>query len=175
MRRSGRVGRSRKAHPDQQVYEFDPATGQITFGDGVHGAAVPLGFRNVVATYEAISDSSGVIAADAANTLINSAPFVTGVTNPQPGSGGTGVGSQARGDPARTADLPRRRNRAVTTADYALMATQVAGIVGASTIAGRHPTYPGRPIPESSAFTSSRPTRTRFRSRRGHRSRPPRP
>ena len=134
------------ARSDQQVYEFDPATGEITFGDGVHGAAVPPGFRNVVATYQAISPSSGVIAANAAITLINSAPFVTGVNNPQPGSGGTGVGSQTEAI-LRGPQLFRARNRAVTTADFALMATQVGGIVKAHAIAGRHLAYPGNTIP----------------------------
>ena len=47
------------------------------------------------ATYQAISPSSGVLAANSVTTLINSAPFITGVNNPNPGSGGTGVGSQA--------------------------------------------------------------------------------
>ncbi len=37
-----------QARPDDQVYELDAATGDITFGDGVHGAAVPQGFDNVV-------------------------------------------------------------------------------------------------------------------------------
>ena len=57
------------ARPDDRVYEFDPATGEITFGDGVRSEAVPPGFRNVVATYQAISPSSGVIAANAASTF----------------------------------------------------------------------------------------------------------
>jgi predicted phage baseplate assembly protein len=134
------------ARPDDRVYEFDPATGEITFGDGVHGAAIPPGFRNVVATYQAINASSGVIAAKAASTLINSAPFVTGVNNPQPGSGGTGLGSQAEAI-ARGPQVFRARNRAVTVADFALMATQVAGISRAHAIGGRHPAYPGNTIP----------------------------
>ena len=134
------------ARSDQQVYEFDPATGQITFGDGVHGAAVPPGFRNVVATYQAISPSSGVLAANSVTTLINSAPFVTGVNNPNPGSGGTEVGSQAEAI-ARGPQIFRAKGRAVTTADFALLATEVAGIVKAHAIAGRHPAYPGKPIP----------------------------
>ena len=134
------------ARSDQQVYEFDPATGQITFGDGVHGAAVPPGFRNVVATYQAISPSSGVLAANSVTTLINSAPFITGVNNPNPGSGGTEVGSQAEAI-ALGPQIFRAKGRAVTTADFALLATEVAGIVKAHAIAGRHPAYPGKPIP----------------------------
>jgi predicted phage baseplate assembly protein len=135
-----------RAKPDDQVYELDPATGELTFGDGVHGAAIPPGFRNVIATYEAISPSSGVLAANSATTLINSAPFVTGVTNPQPGSGGTAVGTQAEAI-TRGPQVFRARNRAVTTADFALLATEVAGIVKAHAISGWHPAFPGNTIP----------------------------
>jgi len=135
-----------QARPDQKVYEFDPATGEITFGDGVHGAAVPQGFRNVFATYQVISPSTGVLGAGAANTLISSAPNVTGVTNPDPGSGGTQVGTQAEAI-GRGPQLFRAQGRAVTTADFAFLATQTAGIVRATAIAGRHPAYPGNPIP----------------------------
>ena len=134
------------AKPDDRVYELDAATGELTFGDGVHGAAIPPGFRNVEATYKAISPSSGVLAAGSVTTLINSAPFVTGVSNPNPSSGGTEVGSQAEAI-ARGPQLFRSRGRAVTTDDYALMATQAGGIVRAHAIAGRHPSYPGKQIP----------------------------
>ncbi len=134
------------AKPDDRVYELDPATGELTFGDGVHGAAIPPGFRNVEATYKAISPSSGVLAAGTVTTLINSAPFVTGVTNPNPSSGGSEVGSQADAI-ARGPQLFRTKGRAVTTDDYALMATQAGGVVRAHAIAGRHPSYPGKSIP----------------------------
>jgi predicted phage baseplate assembly protein len=134
------------AKPDDQVYEFDPATGEITFGDGVHGVAIPPGFRNVLANYKAISPSSGVLAANSVTTLISSAPFVTEVNNPNPGSGGTTIGSQAEAI-ARGPQVFRSRGRAVTTDDFALLATQAAGIVRAHAIACHHPAYPGKPIP----------------------------
>ncbi len=135
-----------QARSDQQVYEFDPATGEITFGNGVTGAAIPQGFRNVLATYQAINPSSGIPAANSVTTLINSAPFITGVTNPNPGSGGTTVGSQADAI-VRGPQIFRARERAVTTDDFALMATQVGGVVKAHAIGCRHPAYPGKPIP----------------------------
>jgi predicted phage baseplate assembly protein len=134
------------ARPDQQLYEFDAATGAMTFGNGANGAAVPAGFQNVLATYAVISPSAGVLAAGAVSMLINSAPNVTGVTNPNPGSGGTDIGSQADAI-ARGPQTYRARGRAVTTADFALLATQVVGIVRAQAISGRHPAYPGKPIP----------------------------
>ena len=135
-----------QARSDQQVYEFDPATGEITFGNGVTGAAIPQGFRNVLATYQAINPSSGIPAANSVTTLINSAPFITGVTNPNPGSGETTVGSQADAI-VRGPQIFRAGERAVTTDDFALMATQVGGVVKAHAIGCRHPAYPGKPIP----------------------------
>jgi alpha-L-arabinofuranosidase len=39
-----------KAGPDEQVYEFDPRTGRIEFGDGSHGAVPPQGAQ-VTADY----------------------------------------------------------------------------------------------------------------------------
>jgi predicted phage baseplate assembly protein len=135
-----------QARPDQQVYAFDPASGALTFGDGVHGAAVPPGFRNVAVTYQAISPSPAVFAANSANTLIDAAPSITKVTNPSPGSDGSATGSQ--GDALRRGPQAyRARGRAVTPADFALLATQAAGVVRAQAIAGRHPAYPGKAIP----------------------------
>src|SRR5205823_4995957 len=43
----------------------------------------------------------------------------------------------------------RARNRAVTVADYALMALKTAGaqVARAHAISGFHPSFPGRPVP----------------------------
>ncbi len=37
------------ADPDDRVFTLDPATGILTFGDGLAGRSVPAGYRNVVA------------------------------------------------------------------------------------------------------------------------------
>ena len=47
---AGRRSRAwRRAQPDDRVFVLDPADGTLTFGDGLHGRAVPEGYRNVVA------------------------------------------------------------------------------------------------------------------------------
>jgi predicted phage baseplate assembly protein len=135
--------------PDAKVYELDPGTGVLEFGDGVHGAAIPPGFRNVLATYKAVSDTgAGGIDAQAVSVLLTSAPFVTGVSNPRPASGGSPLESQ---DDAirRGPQVLRARGRAVTEADFELLALQAPGarVLRAHAIAGRHPSYPGHPIP----------------------------
>ncbi len=98
------------------------------------------------ATYQWINAYPGIPAANSVTTLINSATNITGVTNPDPGSGGTAIGSQADAI-VRGPQIFRSRERAVTTDDFALMATQAGGIVKAHAIACHHPAYPGKPIP----------------------------
>ena len=134
---------------DDRVFTLDPLNGVVTFGDGVNGAAVPPGFRHITAaSYRSGGGDAGAIDADAASTLLSSAPFVQGVTNPLPASGGRDRESQ-REAVARGPQEIRARRRAVTIADYALLAgrTQGAQVERAHAVAGLHPSYPGNPIP----------------------------
>ncbi|MBP2330396.1 putative phage baseplate assembly protein [Kibdelosporangium banguiense] len=134
---------------DDRVFVVDYATGEVTFGDGVNGAAVPPGFRNVRAVrYRVGGGSVGAVRAGAVNGVVTALPFITGVTNPFPASGGT--------DPEPDADAMRRgvgelrsRGRAVTPADYGLMATRAPGasVARAHGVAGLHPEFAGKPIP----------------------------
>ena len=134
------------AGPSDQVYEFDAATGEISFGDGVRGALVPPGFRNVVARrYQVGGGAAGAVDAEEISRLRQSVPFLTGVTNPRAASGGMdeeSVEQAWRTGPERI----RARNRAVTTADYALLAL-VANIQRAHAVSASHPLYPGASIP----------------------------
>ncbi|GGZ39970.1 putative baseplate assembly protein [Streptomyces inusitatus] len=135
--------------PADRVFTVDHETGEIAFGDGVHGAAVPPGFRNVRAVrYRVGGGSAGSVRAGAVGTVVTALPFVTGVTNPFPASGGT--------DPEPDADAMRRgvgelraRGRAVAPADYGLLATRTPGasVARAQGVPGLHPDHPGVPIP----------------------------
>ena len=136
------------ADPEDRVYVLDPATGLLQVGDGAHGAAVPDGFRNVRAlVYQVGGGAAGAVDAGAISTPMSSAPFVTGVSNPLPASGGMDAESVAR-TRSRGPQEIRARNRAVAVADYDLMALRAPGaqVVRAHAVAGLHPTYPGRPI-----------------------------
>jgi len=135
--------------PDDRVFVVDHETGEVTFGDGVNGAAVPPGFRNVRAVrYRVGGGAAGAVPAGAINTVVTALPFVTRVNNPFPATGGT--------DPEPDADAIRRgvaqlrsRGRAVAPADYGLLATRAPGtsVARAHGVPGLHPEFPGKPIP----------------------------
>jgi predicted phage baseplate assembly protein len=137
------------AGPEDRVYVLDPASGVLQFGDGVKGAAVPDGFRNVRAVvYRVGGGSGGAVDADTITTQLSSAPSVTGVTNPLPASGGMDAESVAVTRRRGPQEI-RARNRAVAVTDYALMARRAPGaqVVRAHAVSGFHPAYPGLPIP----------------------------
>jgi predicted phage baseplate assembly protein len=135
--------------PYAQVFTVDYATGVITFGDGVHGARVPPGFRNVrAAQYQAGGGAASAVAANAVNAPLTSVGFVTAVTNPYPASGGTDTEPNSRAI-MRGAQELRTGNRAVTPADYGVLAVNAPGalVARAQGVAGLHPDYPGAPVP----------------------------
>lgn len=137
------------AGPGDEVFTLDPETGVVTFGDGVHGAQLPKGFRNVRArSYRVGGGAAGAVAAEEIKTLLSSAPFVTGATNPLPAAGGTDRESQ-REALARGPQEFRARGRAVTVADYALAARSAPGaeVRRAHAVSGHHPALQGRPVP----------------------------
>ena len=121
----------------------------MTFGDGVNGRRVPAGFRNVVALlYRVGGGSAGGVDAGAVRTMLTSVPFVTGVTNPLAASGGTDVEPVERVLRRGPKEI-RARGRAVTVADYELLAVSAPGaqIARAHAVAGLHPSHPGPPMP----------------------------
>ncbi len=135
--------------PEDEVYTLDPLSGIVTFGDGVHGAEVPQGFRNVRAvTYRVGGGKAGAVDAEAISTLLSSVAFITKVTNPWPATGGSDREKRPQTFKRGPEEI-RARGRAVTTADYALLARQARGalVERAHAVAGLHPAYPGRPIP----------------------------
>jgi len=135
--------------PDDLVYVLDPLTGIVTFGDGVHGEALPPGFRHVRALrYRTGGGAAGAVAAGAASNPLGSAPFLTGVKNPLPATGGTDLEERPR-TLHRGPEEVRARGRAVTVADYPLLALRTRGsrVARAHALSGVHPAFRGRLIP----------------------------
>ncbi|WHM41036.1 putative baseplate assembly protein [Streptomyces sp. BPTC-684] len=134
---------------DDRVFTVDHESGEVTFGDGVHGAAVPPGFRNVRAVrYRVGGGSAGAVRAGAVNSVVTALPFVTGVNNPFPASGGTDPEPDAEAVRRGVGEL-RARGRAVAPADYGLLAARAPGasVARAQGVPGLHPEFPGVPIP----------------------------
>ncbi|RBQ14989.1 putative baseplate assembly protein [Spongiactinospora rosea] len=135
--------------PDDRVFVVDHATGEVTFGDGVNGAAVPPGFRNVRAVrYRVGGGRAGAVPSGAVNGVVTALPFVTGVNNPFPATGGTDAEPDAEVIRRGVGEL-RSRGRAVAPADYGLLAVRAPGasVARAHGVPGLHPDFRGKPIP----------------------------
>jgi predicted phage baseplate assembly protein len=135
--------------PDDRVFVADHATGELTFGDGVRGARLPEGFRNVRAvSYRVGGGAAGGVEAEAVSSIVTSVPFVTAVTNPFPASGGTDAEPEQDAVRRGPEEL-RAGGRAVAPADYGLLARRAPGaeVARAHGVAGFDPDLPGAPIP----------------------------
>jgi predicted phage baseplate assembly protein len=135
--------------PEDRVFSVDAAQGVLIFGAGVHGRAVPDGFRNVrVLQYQVASGRAGKVGPGAIRTLVQSAQFLTGVSNPWPASGGVDADDAAM--VVRTAPKQMQsRGRAVAVADFGILALSTPGaeVRRAQALPGRHPSFPGRFLP----------------------------
>lgn len=129
--------------PDDRVFSLDAAMGLVYVGDGIHGAAIPPGFRNVVARrYRVGGGSTGAVDANAITVVVGSAPFVTAVGNVSRASGGDDVEPIADAIDRGPQEV-RARHRAVTLADYELtaLATPEAAVRRAHAMSA-HPAFP---------------------------------
>lgn len=136
--------------PDDPVFELDLASGELRFGDGHQGRALPDGYRNVhAASYQVQSISPSRIEAGTISTAISALEFLDKVTNALPAQGGGPGETAAQAIESAPLELIRTRGRAVTVADYAVLARRATGadVARAFAVSGLHPHYPGRTIP----------------------------
>ena len=137
------------AGPEDAVFELDVVTGELRFGNGTNGRALPQGYRNVHATrYQAFSAVPDQVEAKGIVVPITPVESVTKVENPLASSGG-GPGETVPQALARGPLEIRTRWRAVAPADYALLALHAAGaqVARAYAVPGLHAAYPGALIP----------------------------
>lgn len=131
--------------PEDRVYELDAETGDVRFGDGLHGVEVAPGYRHVVAVRYSTAAFAGRIGEETVTTLLRSAPLVTSVSNPRPATGGAAPETR-EATLRRGPEEIRARGRAVTAADYALLALRApANVARVHAMPGVHPRFPGRP------------------------------
>lgn len=134
--------------PEDEVYVLDSQTGEVRFGDGRNGKIPPPGFRNILAkSYKVGGGKAGALAAGKINALVNSLPFIAGVTNPQPATGGMDAETQDQAKTRGPSEV-RARGRAVAAADYEILALRAIGaqVARAHAVPGFHPAFPGTPI-----------------------------
>jgi hypothetical protein len=122
--------------PSEQVFAaLNQAGGvsEVLFGDGVEGATIPSGTNNVTAKYRIGLGAAGNVAAGSISTLIDRPLGVSGVTNPQPATGGADadtVDNVRASAPLSVLTL----GRAVSITDYQNYAAAFAGIAKAYAI-----------------------------------------
>lgn len=127
--------------PEDEVYTLDRQTGEVAFGDGLHGRALPSGFRHVRArVYRWGGGAAGAVEAEALNAMLGSVTHLAGVTNPRPASGGD-EGEALDVTARRGPELIRAHGRAVLPSDYELLALSAPGarVRRIHAMPGRHP------------------------------------
>jgi hypothetical protein len=119
--------------PSQQVYATlgqSDSTTDVLFGDGAEGSTLPTGQNNIQANYRVGSGSAGNVGTGALSTLMDRPLGVSGVTNPEPTSGGQDP--QTVGDIRANAPLTvLTLGRAVSITDYQNYALAYSGIAKA--------------------------------------------
>jgi hypothetical protein len=115
------------AAPQDQVFVLDPEAGQITFGDGIHGARPPSGAR-IIATYQYGGGRQGNVGIGAINSSRD--PRLQGgysVENPVLTSGGD-LGQSVTDAERNIPSFIRHKDRLVTAQDFADVAMQTPGV-----------------------------------------------
>ncbi|MFO1119697.1 MAG: putative baseplate assembly protein [Rhodospirillales bacterium] len=149
FRRWEEVGSLAGVGPDARVYVLDPSSGEIRFGDGRNGRRPPRGVRNIVARrYRVGGGRAGAVAVNEITALVNTLPFLAGVTNPRPAAGGTDIETLASARRRGPHQL-KARGRAVSSQDYAVLAVEAPGtdVARAFAAANYDPLHPGTAAP----------------------------
>lgn len=120
---------------DDRVFTVDPVEGVLTFGNGLRGRMLPVGQNNVsVEVYHVVPGAAGNVAPGQIRSAEELADRVT-VTNALPGRGGRdaeSIDEIIRRAPA----VLTSRDRAVTRADFEIVAAEASGQVARAACAG---------------------------------------
>jgi hypothetical protein len=114
--------------PDSCHYVVERATGEVTFGNGVHGMVPPVGRGNIKATYQVGGGRGGNVGTSEIATLKTSIPFVSGVTNPEAAKGGSDT-ERMEAVFERGSHQIKHRDRAVTEEDFERIARSASSYI----------------------------------------------
>lgn len=119
-----------RSRPYDQHFVVDEATGVVTFGDGVRGAAVPDGFRHVqAASYRTSGGRATAVPASAGFVPRQTISFLASIENPAPAVGAANP-EPVDGLVARGPALVRARGRAITPADLEALVLEASADLG---------------------------------------------
>ena len=108
--------------PDSRHYRLDRHTGEIEFGDGVHGRIPPAGGDNIQAfAYQTGGGVAGNVAAGDIKGLVTAIGGVESVLNPIPAGGGSEAATNEEMLEIGPSQISHRE-RAVTPQDFELLA-----------------------------------------------------
>jgi len=102
-------------------YVVERITGEVRFGDGVHGMIPPGERDGIRATYQIGGGRGGNVGASDISTMKTSIPYVDRVTNHEAAGGGSDI-EVLQAVFERGPQLIRHRNRAVTEEDFERLA-----------------------------------------------------
>jgi len=121
-------GGIRSAKRGEKVYELNVLTGELKFGDGLHGKIPFAGSRNVIArSYRYGGGSVGNVRAGAIITLLSALRDVEGVENKRCAEGGSDE-EKIEDAKKRAPNVIKNRERAVTVEDFEALARETPGV-----------------------------------------------
>ena len=142
------------AAPNDTVYMLDDASGTITFGDGVYHGQIPTANPTnpngsiVAYTYRFGGGSATNIAAGTTLTLLTSLPGIdtSNLSNPVAAAGGSDEEALQDAMDRAPAAL-QSQDRAVTVADFELLAAQAGPVARAKALPLTNPNFPAQSEP----------------------------
>lgn len=109
--------------PKSRHYVIDKITGEISFGDGLHGMMVPCAPNNVRITYSITQGENGNVDASAVNKMVSQIPEIERVENMISANGGA-AGESIDNLMVRGPQHLRNQSRALSYEDYEWLAVE---------------------------------------------------
>jgi hypothetical protein len=121
--------------PRDRDYILDGASGEIIFGDGIHGMIPPIGRDNIKASYKFGGGVSGNVAEGEINTIKSPVAGVDRVSNALPAEGGSDAETM-KSLFERGPHLIRHMDRAVTREDFERISKEASSYIARTIVDG---------------------------------------
>jgi hypothetical protein len=121
---------------DDPVFMVDPVEGTLTFGNGIRGKMMPVGSNNILVDVYRVVPGANANVGPGAVSILEGFGDVLEVTNLMPASGGRDAESIEE-IIRRAPTILTTRDRAVTRADFEMIAREASGEVARAACTGR--------------------------------------